>query len=95
VLELDPRIAKMISSEPPEPVVAETLSMMRAASDKPSAPPSPGVERRDYIIEAEHAVAIRVHRPAGAEGALPCVYSMHGGGYVFGSYAMDDARLGG
>ena len=93
MLELDPRIAKTISSKPPQPVMAETLSMIRAASNKLSAPPSPGVGRRDYIIDPEHAVAIRVHRPAGAEGALPCVYSMHGGGYVFGSYAMDDARL--
>jgi acetyl esterase/lipase len=95
MLELDPQIAKTISSKPPEPVRAETLSMMRAASNKPSAPPSPGIERRDYIVDREHAVAVRVHRPAGAEGRLPCVYSMHGGGYVFGSYAMDDARLEG
>ena len=29
----------------------------------------------------------------GFEGALPCVYSMHGGGYVIGSYAMDDPRF--
>ena len=26
----------------------------------------------------------------GSEGPLPCVYSMHGGGYVIGSYTMDD-----
>ena len=24
---------------------------------------------------------------------LPCVYSMHGGGYVIGAYAMDDPRF--
>lgn len=95
MLELDPQIAKAVSPKPAEPVRAETLSIMRAASNKPSAPPSPGTERRDYIIGGEHGVAIRVHRPAGAGGARPCVYSMHGGGYVFGSYAMDDARLEG
>jgi acetyl esterase/lipase len=68
--------------------------MFRAAGNKTSAP-SPGVERRDYIIERAHAVAVRVHRPAGAGSGLPCVYSMHGGGFVFGSYANDDARLDG
>ena len=26
-------------------------------------------------------------------GPLPCVYSIHGGGYVLGTYAMDDARF--
>ena len=34
---------------------------------------------------------MRVHRPKGASGSLPCVYSIHGGGYVLGSYNMDDA----
>jgi acetyl esterase/lipase len=34
-----------------------------------------------------------VHRARDADGALPCVYSIHGGGYVMGSYDMDDARF--
>jgi acetyl esterase/lipase len=95
MLELDPQIARAIASEPSGRVVAETLSAMRAASVRPTAPPSPGVERRDQTAEGEPAVAIRVHRPAEVEGPLPCVYSMHGGGYVLGSYASDDARLDG
>ena len=95
MLHLDPLIAKAVSSEPSGSVEAETLSAMRAASDKPSASPSPGIERRDYIVGGEPAVAVRVHRPADAVGALPCVFSMHGGGYVLGSCAMDDGRLDG
>ena len=93
MLELDPQIAKAISAEPPGQVVAETLSAMRAVSNRPSTPPSPGIRRGDYTLRGEPAVTIRVHRPADAEGLLPCVYSMHGGGYVLGSYASDDARL--
>jgi hypothetical protein len=65
MLELDPQIAKAIASEPPGQVVAETLAAMRAASDSPSAPPSPGVERRDYCVGEDPGVVIRVHRPAG------------------------------
>ena len=95
MLELDPQIATAISSEPSGQVVAETLAAMRVASDKPSPAPSPGIERRDYTIEGDPGVTIRVHGPAGAEGPLPRVYSMHGGGYVLGSYATDDARLDG
>jgi acetyl esterase/lipase len=95
MLELDPQIAAAISSEPSGQLVAETLSAMRAASAKPSAPASPGIERRDYTVEGELPVAIRVHRPADVEGPLPCVYSMHGGGYVLGTYASDDPRLDG
>jgi acetyl esterase/lipase len=76
------------------PLRAGTLSTFRAGSNRSSAP-SPGVERRDHIVDPERAVVIRLHRPVGAKGGLPCVYSMHGGGYVFGSYANDDARLDG
>jgi acetyl esterase/lipase len=91
MLELDPQIAKAIAGQ----VVAETLDAMRAANNRPSAPPSPDIERRDYPVGEDPAVVIRVHRPAGVEGRLPVVYSMHGGGYVLGSYSMDDARLEG
>ena len=31
--------------------------------------------------------------PKGTDGALPCVYSMHGGGYVLGSNTMDDPQF--
>jgi len=94
VLEIDPRIAEALASSSLPPLRAGTLSTYRAGGSKPSAP-SPGVERREYVIAPDRAVVIRVHRPVGAEGGLPCVYSMHGGGYVFGSYANDDARLDG
>ena len=38
-------------------------------------------------------MVVRVHRPRGADGTLPCVYSIHGGGYVMGSASGDDARF--
>ena len=51
------------------------------------------VERKDYVVPGDPDVVIRVHRPVGASGPLPCFYAIHGGGYVLGSYAMDDARF--
>lgn len=38
-------------------------------------------------------VRLRVHRPAGVEGPLPCLYWMHGGGYVLGLPEQDDERF--
>jgi len=38
-------------------------------------------------------VTVRVYRPVGVDGPLPCVYAIHGGGYVLGDAAMLDARM--
>jgi acetyl esterase/lipase len=95
MLELDPQIAKIIAADPPGTLSPGTLAEMRATGAKPPAQPPGDVERRDHVVAGEPDVVIRVHRPAGAGAALPCVYSMHGGGYVTGSYAIDDARLDG
>ena len=57
---------------------------------------SDAVVRTGYTVPGPAGspdVAIRVHRPASASGDLPCVYFMHGGGYVLGTYAMDDLRF--
>ena len=51
------------------------------------------VERTDHVVSTDPEVIVRVHRRKGLEGALPCVYSIHGGGYILGSYAMDDCPL--
>jgi acetyl esterase/lipase len=57
---------------------------------------SDAVERTEHVVpgtpEAPE-VPVRVHRPKGAAGLLPCIYSIHGGGYVIGSYDMDDLRF--
>ena len=38
-------------------------------------------------------ITLRLHIPVGRTPPLPCVYSMHGGGYVLGHRAMDDLRF--
>ena len=57
---------------------------------------SDAVERRDVAAPGANGapdVRLRVHRPRGSAGPLPCLYFMHGGGYVMGSYGMDDLRF--
>ena len=53
---------------------------------------SDAVERTDHVVSDDPDVVVRVHRPKNVAGALPCIYSIHGGGYILGSYEMDDAR---
>ena len=54
---------------------------------------SDAVERTDHVVDESTGVTVRVHRPKGLEGDLPCLYWMHGGGLVLGSNVGDDARF--
>src|SRR5205823_3973512 len=53
-------------------------------------PLSDAVERTDHVVPGDPEVPVRVHRPVDGGARLPCVYSMHGGGYVIGTYSFDD-----
>ena len=59
-------------------------------------PLSDAVARSDHVIPGPAGapdVAVRVHRPKAVSEELPCIYSIHGGGYVLGTYDMDDLRF--
>jgi acetyl esterase/lipase len=51
------------------------------------------VVRTDHAIAEADGLVVRVHRPVDAVGDLPCVYWMHGGGLVMGTYVTDDLRF--
>ncbi len=68
---------------------AEMLAVARTAI--PALGSTQNVERVDHQVGSEPGVAVRIHRPRTSDGPLACVYSIHGGGYVVGSYDMDDA----
>ncbi len=96
---LDPEIAAALEQMPPGG--SFTLEQVPAIREQRAAmqPPvtlSDAVERTDYQVPGRDGapdVTIRVHRPKSAAGALPCLYWMHGGGYVFGTYTQDDLRF--
>jgi acetyl esterase/lipase len=98
---LDPEIADALRQMPPAAggFRFDQLPAMRAQRSAALAAVqlSDLVERRDYTVpgsEGAPDVVIRVHRPAGERhDSLPCVYWMHGGGYVVGSYEMEDLRF--
>jgi acetyl esterase/lipase len=72
----------------------DNLDDVRATmADRPVEPVSDNVSRTDHVIDDVTGVSVRVHRRIGVEGRLPCVYWIHGGGYVAGSNLGDDLRF--
>jgi acetyl esterase/lipase len=84
---LDPEVAEAIKVVPFGDLSLELLPPLRARFDMPV---SDRVERTDRVVPGDPAVPVRVHRAKAAGGVQPCVYSIHGGGYVIGSNVMDD-----
>lgn len=90
---LHPEIEPLRELMPIPDLTSEVLPILR---DTPLMEPpelSDAVTRVDHIVSADPQVVVRVHTPVGAEGPLPCLYSIHGGGYVMGSYDTDDDKL--
>jgi acetyl esterase/lipase len=92
VERLHPEIADAVGQLALEGLDADTVALIRTIGF-PTAPLSDAVERSDHLVPGEPPVPVRVHRPKKVDGPLPCLYSIHGGGYVIGSYAMDDAMF--
>lgn len=74
---------------------ADSLAAARAARPpRPQFPP--GVDHADVVVPGEPALRLRIHRRAGTTGsargsAVPGILAMHGGGFVLGDAAVDDA----
>jgi acetyl esterase/lipase len=93
---IDPEIAAALAAFPIElgNLRTEDLPALRSGiSVLLDVELSDAVERSDHTVAGEPDVTVRIHRPAGQTQPLPCMYSIHGGGYVLGSYDMDDARF--
>ncbi len=84
---LDPELVSAIELLPFDQVSADMLPALRVPSQMPV---SDRVDRHDHEVAGDPAVPLRVHREKTATGLLPCVYSIHGGGYVLGTHTMDD-----
>lgn len=93
---IDADIRAALELFPFPPINADTLPIMRPALA------APGPELTDRVTRSVVSVpggldrpdvALRVHRPTGSTGALPCLVWMHGGGLVMGVAGGDDARF--
>jgi len=97
---VDPEVAAVLAALPMDSrgLRLEHIPARRAqmAANAPAASaPRPGVERTERVVGGTPDIRIRVYRPLEGAGPWPCLLWMHGGGFVFGSYAMDDALLEG
>ena len=77
---------------------ADTLEKVRANRLllNEQVPLSDDVTRVDHVVPGPDGapdIRLRVHRSRLAEGELPCLYWIHGGGYVLGSPEQDDLRF--
>ena len=89
---LDPDVEAGAALVPFDELNAEILATLRPFFAAPP-PSSDTVDRTEHVVPGEPGVPVRVHRAKGAAGVLPCLYSIHGGGYVIGSNTMDDPQL--
>jgi acetyl esterase/lipase len=86
---LDPELRPVLDSFEMPPIDAAGIAAMReAAFQVPGL--SDGVVRSDRRATGDPDVAVRIHRARDATGLLPAIVSFHGGGYVIGSYDLDD-----
>ncbi len=90
---LHPAIEATKDLVPIPDIDAQVLPVLRAGPLVAPVELSDDVERTEHVVSEDPRVVVRVHRPKGATGPLPCVYSIHGGGYIIGSYDMDDAKF--
>lgn len=88
---LDPQVRPVFEAFQMPPLNTSSLPAMRSSLGRGSADLSDAVERTDRVVPGDPPVPVRVHRPVGSDGPLPAIVRLHGGGYVLGSYAMDDA----
>lgn len=86
---LDPEVAPILGAFEMPPVNAEGLAALRGGAFPPPEV-SDAVVRTDHVVPGDPPIPVRVHRPAEKDGALPAIFSIHGGGYILGSYLMDD-----
>src|SRR5262245_7298728 len=90
---LDPELRAVLDSFELPPLEDGGLEAIRSASTFPTQGLSDAVERTERTVPGEPPVPVRVHRAKGVTGRQPAIVSIHGGGYVLGSYDMDDARF--
>jgi triacylglycerol lipase len=86
---IDPELAPILGAFEMPPIDAEGLAALRGGAF-PAPESSAAVVRTEYEVPGDPPVPVRVHRPAGNDDVLPTIFSIHGGGYILGSYVMDD-----
>jgi acetyl esterase/lipase len=99
--QLDPEIAAALAAWPVASFDFGTRTLddiVALHQQMPLAAPPDATETtsaRDVVIDDDGAtpVTVRIVTPRAAGGPRPCVYWIHGGGYILGSALMPDPRV--
>jgi acetyl esterase/lipase len=93
---LDPALRPILDAFELPTFGAEAITAIRD-TPLPLPDPSDAVARTEHLVpalsEGDPPVPVRVHRPATSDRILPAVVTIHGGGYVIGTYDMDGPML--
>jgi triacylglycerol lipase len=90
--KLDPEIKLQIEQIGPMAVDSASLDEFRTPPRAAAGLPDDLI-RSDAVAEADgQSVKVRIHQPPAGGDNRPCIYSIHGGGYVVGSHEGDDAK---
>ncbi len=87
VQELDASISEAITLIELGDLTTAKLAEVRVEF---SIPVPDSIEWSDVQVPGDPDVTVRVYRSKETTGPAPCVYSMHGGGYVLGSRELDN-----
>jgi acetyl esterase/lipase len=103
VERLDPELAAVLQTLPAEGLSNwQDLPGTRAGFDQMLATltadlhDSPNVSTEDRTVPGPVGapkVVVRIYRPVGASGSLPCLFWIHGGGMVLGNIEMDEFNM--
>ena len=85
---IDPEVAPIFGAFEMPPITEEGLAALRGAFPPPDL--SDAVVRTEHVVPGDPPIPVRVHRPAGNDAGLAAIFSIHGGGYILGTYGMDD-----
>ena len=86
---LDPDLVPILGGFEMPAIDAGGIAAIRSASF-PAPELSETVSRTEHMVPGDEPIPVRVHRPSDVEGLRPAIVTIHGGGYVIGSYDMDD-----
>jgi len=93
---VDPQLLPLLDSFPAFEWSAELLPMLRARPTRFPVNPD-DVARTDMTtVQAPGPagapeVGVVVYRPKGSQGPLPCIFHIHGGGYITGAASANEA----
>lgn len=90
---VDPELIALLDISPPLELAVETLATIRrgeilAAVDPQAVAKVDMVTRTMAGPRGAPAVGVRIYTPRDRHGLLPCIFHIHGGGYVVGSSAQ-------